>query len=157
MHSHKFHWYPVSHLYFSTMSGGLLPALGGLLGGSSELGPVTDQGRTNLGPLTTTFTQPPECTTAAAAVSGQTLLGQLAQVCGTDGGAIITSCWPATSGDVAGPKTDAPGWGFYSPGISCPAGHTSACSATAGLFGKTEWPLQYSLSASETAVGCCPG
>lgn len=157
VHSHNFHWYPVSHLYFNTMSGGLIPALGGLLGGSSALEPITDQERTILGPLTTTFTQPPQCTTAAAEVSGQTLLGQLAQVCGPEGGAIDTSCWPPTSGAGAGPATHTQGLGFYSPGISCPAGHTSACSATAGLFGKTEWPLQYTLSASETAVGCCPG
>lgn len=152
-----FIWYPVSHLYFNTMSGGLIPALGGLLGGSSALEPITDQERTILGPLTSTFTQPPQCTTAAAEISGQTLLGQLAQVCGAEGGAIETSCWPPTSGAGAGPATHTQGLGFYSPGISCPAGHTSACSATAGLFGKTEWPLQYTLSASETAVGCCPG
>lgn len=137
------------------MSPGLIPALGSLLGGSSTLGPITGQERTVLGPLTTTFTQPPECTTAVAEASDQALLGRLAEVCGSETGAVDTSCWPTTSGDVSGPSTDTPGWGFYSPGVACPAGHTSACSATGGLLGKSDWPLQYTLSASETAVGCC--
>ncbi|KAK2602298.1 hypothetical protein N8I77_008845 [Diaporthe amygdali] len=137
------------------MSLGIIPAIGSLLGGASTPGPITGQERTNLGPLTATFTQPPECTTAIAVASGQSLLGRLGEVCGSEAGTVDTSCWPATGGGVAGPSTASPGWGFYSPGIVCPAGHTSACSATAGLFGKSDWPVQYSLTAGETAVGCC--
>lgn len=138
------------------MSPGLIDGLGSLLGGSSTLGPITGQDRTILGPLTATFTQPPECTTAVAQVSGEELLGRLAEVCGAETGAVDTACWPTTTAGVSGPSTDSPGWGFYSPGIVCPAGHTSACSATGGLLGPRDWSLQYTLSASETAVGCCP-
>ncbi|POS79232.1 hypothetical protein DHEL01_v202390 [Diaporthe helianthi] len=138
------------------MSPGLIDGLGGLLSGSSTLGPITGQDRTILGPLTTTFTQPPECKTAVAQVGGNALFGRLAEVCGAETGAVDTACWPTTSAGVSGPSTESPGWGFYSPGIACPAGHTSACSATGGLLGPKDWSLQYTLSARETAVGCCP-
>lgn len=138
------------------MAPGLIDGLGSLLGGSSTLGPITGQDRTILGPLTATFTQPLQCTTAVAQVSGEALLGRLAEVCGAETGAVDTACWPTTTAGVSGPPKDAPGWGFYSPGIVCPAGHTSACSATGGLLGPKDWSLQYTLSASETAVGCCP-
>lgn len=152
MHSYLFYWHLVSCIIFNTMSPGLIDGLGSLLGGS---GPITGQEPTLLGPLTTTFTQPPECTTAVAQASGEALLGRLAEVCGAETGAIDTPCWPTTSFGVPSPSTDSAGWGFYSPGIVCPAGHTSACSATGGLLGKKDWTLQYSLSDSETAVGCC--
>lgn len=138
------------------MAPGLIDGLGSLLGGSSTLGPITGQDRTILGPLTATFTQPPECTTAVAQVSGDALLGRLAEVCGAETGAIDTACWPTATAGVSGPSTESAGWGFYSPGVLCPAGHTSACSATGGLLGLKDWSLQYTLSASETAVGCCP-
>ncbi|KAH8772493.1 hypothetical protein F5883DRAFT_641863 [Diaporthe sp. PMI_573] len=137
------------------MSPGLIDGLGSLLGGSSTLGPITGQAATILGPLTATFTQPPECTTAVAQVSGEVLLGRLAEVCGVETGVLDTACWPPTSFGVPGPSTESPGWGYYSPGIICPAGHTSACSATGGLLGKKDWPMQYTLSDTETAVGCC--
>ena len=88
------------------MSPGLIDGIGSLLGVPSTLGPITVQERTNLGPLTTTFTQPPECTTAVAVASGETLLGQLAQTCGSEAGVLDTTCWPTTSGDVSGPSTD---------------------------------------------------
>lgn len=154
MRSHYFHWYTVSCIIFNTMSPGLIDGLGSLLGIPSTL--VENQEPTILGPLTATFTQPPECTTAVAQASGEALVGRLAEVCGGETGAIDTACWPTVSFGVPGPKTDSPGWGFYSPGIICPAGHTSACSATGGLLGQKDWSLQYTLAASETAVGCCP-
>lgn len=46
------------------------------------------------------------------------------------------------------------GWGFYSPGLVCPHGYTSACTATAG--GDAQWPVQFEMLEGETAVGCCP-
>ncbi|ETS80911.1 hypothetical protein PFICI_08440 [Pestalotiopsis fici W106-1] len=46
------------------------------------------------------------------------------------------------------------GWGFYSPGIACPQGYTTAAMATAG--GSTGWGLEYSLTDGETAAACCP-
>ncbi|KAH8771020.1 hypothetical protein F5883DRAFT_551694 [Diaporthe sp. PMI_573] len=46
------------------------------------------------------------------------------------------------------------GWGFYSPGLICPHGYTSACTATAK--GGAQWPVQFVMLEGETAVGCCP-
>ncbi|KAK6854696.1 hypothetical protein PG995_009789 [Apiospora arundinis] len=50
------------------------------------------------------------------------------------------------------------GWGLYSPGISCPAGHRIACRQTAGGGdgGGDDFPFQFSPTAGETAAGCCP-
>ncbi|KAM3501722.1 hypothetical protein MY10362_005339 [Beauveria mimosiformis] len=46
------------------------------------------------------------------------------------------------------------GWGFYSPGLVCPDGYTTACTA---IFGqRADWSTQFPLVAGETAVGCCP-
>lgn len=65
-----------------------------------------------------------------------------------------TQCWPPTTAGAAYPSPPFSGWGFYSPGIACPQGHTSACEATAN--GSAQWPVQYELEEGETAVGCCP-
>lgn len=43
---------------------------------------------------------------------------------------------------------------FYSPGISCPSGYATACSATAGGF--SDWDPPGGVAAAETAIGCCP-
>ena len=110
---------------------------------------MTEQG-TRLGPLTTTFTLPPQCTVAVAGPPH----AWLGQSCGPSAVLDATSCWPPKDRAVPAPKNPLAGWGFYSPGIICPAGHTSACSATAGARGG--FPFQFSLAAQETAVGCCP-
>ncbi len=67
-----------------------------------------------------------------------------------------TNCWPPRAATVASTGQDLveAGWGFYSPGLVCPAGYVSACSATAG--GSSDWQPQWSLTSGETAVGCCP-
>lgn len=74
---------------------------------------------------------------------------------GSDDGLLDNqACWPGTTAGAAYPDTPFSGWGFYSPGLVCPAGHSSACTATAS--GEADWPVQFALEAGETAVGCCP-
>lgn len=119
---------------------------------------------TVLGPLTTVFTPPPACTTAvgqaAGGLLGLGLLGStgsvafLGQSCSAGNPADAASCWPATTSGAPSPPQSIGSWGVYSPGIECPAGYASACSATAG--GTSGWPLQFQLTAGETAIGCCP-
>jgi hypothetical protein len=116
--------------------------------------PVVGQVGANLGPLTTTFTPPAACSTAVAACAtcASALLGQSCNAAGSPVDA--ASCWPSITAAVAAPSAPFHGLGFYSPGVACPNGYASACSATAGA--SSGWPLQFNLAASETAVGCCP-
>ncbi|KAK0733518.1 hypothetical protein B0T26DRAFT_745553 [Lasiosphaeria miniovina] len=97
--------------------------------------PQTADSRPILGPLTTTFTPPApclvpvgQCTTCTVAWNGQ----ECAPSSGTFAQDAET-CWPATTNGV--PKVTLPfaGWGFYSPGLVCPVGYTSACTAIAGV------------------------
>ncbi|KAL2270755.1 hypothetical protein VTJ83DRAFT_126 [Remersonia thermophila] len=125
---------------------------------------VTGQAPTNLGPLTTTFTPPPACTVAVGAGPGGAFgsadksVGLLGQRCSAGRAWDATSCWPETSQGAPEAAKQAPlrGWGYYSPGLHCPAGYATACSATGGAGGETGWPVQFVLGAGETAVGCCP-
>lgn len=106
-----------------------------------------------LGPLTTEFTAPPDC--SFAGVSGTPLsIGFLGQTCVGDALADASTCWPPATPAAPSATTPLSGWGFYSPGISCPAGHTTACYATHGF--RTGWDMQYTMEEGETAVGCCP-
>lgn len=142
---------------------GLLGGLGislGLGGNSPTPGPtatlsaLTGQAPTNLGPLTAKFTPPPECTVAVAACKTCDS-AILSQGCDAASGPVdATSCWPPTSSGAPKASGSLHGWGYYSPGISCPVGYASACTATAG--GDNEWPVQFQLGDAETAVGCCP-
>lgn len=108
--------------------------------------------RNILGPLTTVFTAPQECTLAGI-ISSRTSAYR-GQDCIVDHLVDASSCWPQAT--AAAPLKSPPlnGWGFYSPGISCPAGYTSACSATQGS--STGWEMQFPMDERETAVGCCP-
>lgn len=155
LHTHSHPTILPSSFYFS-MSLDMGPTVSDLLGGSSSA--ITGQARTILGPLTTTFTQPPSCTVAVAAQDGNGLLGFLAHTCALPQenrlGLDDTSCWPSTSSGAATPTVPLQGWGFYSPGTICPTGYASACSATGG--GSSGWPVQFKLQQGETAVGCCP-
>lgn len=127
--------------------------------GEMANGPPTNQPRTLLGPLTTTFTQPPICSQVIAQCSTCTSAWQ-AQECFKDGPNFgiqdHTTCWPPLSGvaSVISFGATLGGYGFFSPGLVCPHGYTSACSATAG--GYSGWDVEYSLIHKETAVGCCP-
>jgi hypothetical protein len=72
-----------------------------------------------------------------------------------------TACWPpATTGPPTARSSlrdwNFGGWGFYSPGLVCPGGYTSACSAIANQTAALGWDVEYSMLAGETAVGCCP-
>ncbi|KAK6080485.1 hypothetical protein SCUP515_03504 [Seiridium cupressi] len=115
--------------------------------------------RRNLGPLTTTFIAPSYCNNAIAFAGCSTCsYGWLAQTC-SDNAAIAgddSSCWPTVTDNppsiTGGPAFH--GWGFYSPGIMCPDGYTSACASTAGQ--DDGFNFQFRLTSSETAAGCCP-
>ncbi|KAK2596058.1 hypothetical protein N8I77_013566 [Diaporthe amygdali] len=109
--------------------------------------------RNVLGPLTTAFTAPQDCDFAA--ILGDSLtLAYRAQTCVGERLEDVSTCWPQVT--AAAPLNSPPfnGWGFYSPGISCPAGYTSACFATQGS--RTGWDMQFPMDVGETAVGCCP-
>lgn len=109
--------------------------------------------RSILGPLTTVYNAPLECALAGVAGTplsiafrGQTRVG--------DSLADESGCWPAATAAAPSASTPLDGWGFYSPGISCPAGYTTACDATQGY--RTGWQMQFTMEEGETAVGCCP-
>lgn len=117
-----------------------------------------------LGPLTTTFTPPDECAWAFfLSMTATAPTGVAAQTCdGDDGGggnanADATGCWPAGAFTTSASLF---GGGFYSPGLVCPSGYATACSATAGeggrVVGEDGWSTQFALVEGETAVGCCP-
>ncbi|TFB06535.1 hypothetical protein CCMA1212_000555 [Trichoderma ghanense] len=116
----------------------------------------TNQPGTLLGPLTTTWTMPascsvymPPCSTCDQGFRGQS--------CNAISGGQVqdnTACWPPVTKGVASPTWPFVGWGFYSPGLACPAGYTTACTAVYGQ--RPEWDTQFTLVSSETAVGCCP-
>ncbi|KAE8156799.1 hypothetical protein BDV40DRAFT_305744 [Aspergillus tamarii] len=114
--------------------------------------------RTNLGPLTTTFTSPESCTVAVRACPTCTE-GWQAQTCSNNafnhqGVQDDVECWPPRANPSLTTGVALNGWGFYSPGIHCPAGMVTACSVT----GRSNegFQFQYSLNDGETAVGCCP-
>ncbi|KAK4143981.1 uncharacterized protein C8A04DRAFT_28325 [Dichotomopilus funicola] len=127
---------------------------------------IIGQAPNNLGPLTTTFTPPPACTVAVGAATGglggwlglggQEDVAYLGQACSWGKAYDDTGCWPETTAGVAETKAPLYGWGFYSPGLHCPVGYATACSATGGSGGGSEWPVQFKLRDGETAVGCCP-
>ncbi|KAK3392721.1 hypothetical protein B0H63DRAFT_461 [Podospora didyma] len=121
----------------------------------------------NLGPLTTTFTPPPACATAVGVAEGGLLglglLGgplantaYLGQACSRGKAVDATTCWPPASSGAESKSAPLSGWGFYSPGLHCPIGYATACSATGGSGGGSGWPVQFKLLDGETAVGCCP-
>ncbi|KAK3903556.1 hypothetical protein C8A05DRAFT_43221 [Staphylotrichum tortipilum] len=123
------------------------------------------QAPTNLGPLTTTFTLPATCTVAVGEARGllDGLIGGsvkdsafLGQGCAAGKPIDATSCWPEISKGAEEKKAPFQGWGFYSPGLHCPVGYATACSATGGSGGGSGWPVQFKLRDGETAVGCCP-
>ncbi|KAH8890963.1 hypothetical protein GQ53DRAFT_164843 [Thozetella sp. PMI_491] len=112
--------------------------------------------RTNLGPLTKAFTPPAACQVniAQCATCDRAWQGQF---CGSSGFGDTTTCWPPVDPSIASPTAPFLGWGFYSPGIVCPGGYTTACSATKGPSGySAAWDVEFSLTLGETAIGCCP-
>ncbi|KAK0746462.1 hypothetical protein B0T18DRAFT_294025, partial [Schizothecium vesticola] len=108
-----------------------------------------------LGPLTTTFTPPPQCSVGVGICSTCNVVFY-GQTCVSSGAQDGTTCWPPTTSGALAPKPTLQGWGFYSPGIACPSGYTSRCSAVADSEREPGWPMQFLLAPGETAVGCCP-
>ena len=130
-------------------------------------------GDPRLGPLTTTFTPLPGCTTLFVSPDQPYYLYQ-GQTC-TDSETFVDDpqCWPTPetlrSRSIAAENLS--GRGFYSPGLVCPAGFTSACrltgtyhqafpTATESSTWRTafdpNFQFQFGLLPEETAVGCCP-
>ncbi|KAI5463916.1 hypothetical protein BGZ63DRAFT_353822, partial [Mariannaea sp. PMI_226] len=90
--------------------------------------------RTNLGPLTTRFTYPASCRVAILACTNCDY-GWQGQTCSdnslnTQGVQDNIDCWPERHNSSLSTGVALNGFGFYSPGISCPAGYTTACAAT---------------------------
>jgi hypothetical protein len=114
--------------------------------------------RTNLGPLTEAFTYPASCN-AVVLQCATCNDGWQAQKCGTntrnpDGVQDAPDCWPPRQGDAFPTSVALNGWGFYSPGVQCPIGYTTACRATGSVAGG--FPFEFEVLRSETAIGCCP-
>lgn len=122
----------------------------------------------SLGPLTTTFTPPPECSSVNLyfdSVLG--VVGNWGEECPTGAvppgstGIFASSCYPDgwaepfTSNYRRAPDEFA----AFSPGLHCPRGWTTACSVArtddAGPNGadRTMWSV---LEDGQTAIGCCP-
>ncbi|KAI1264515.1 hypothetical protein F5Y18DRAFT_83166 [Xylariaceae sp. FL1019] len=132
----------------------------------------------NLGPLTTVWTAPNPSCLSTIINSGYTINGTLGALCSwqgigyscrtltDDNDEIETSCFPSSgyrSNDHSpcwppGTASGMSSWssGFYSPGLECPSGYTSACRATAGGYSDSEWTPVFQLTEYETAWGCCP-
>lgn len=114
--------------------------------------------RTNLGPLTTSFTYPASCTVVVQACENCGF-GWQAQTCSDNilndqGVQDNANCWPDRTNSSVYTEAALYGWGFYSPGISCPAGYATGCVATGSAKGG--FPFQFSVLEHETVVGCCP-
>ncbi|KAH6880377.1 hypothetical protein B0T10DRAFT_412231 [Thelonectria olida] len=114
--------------------------------------------RTNLGPLTTEYKYPASCQIAVQSCDGCDV-GWQAQTCSDNGSNAQgvqdnPECWPERANPSLTTKVALNGWGYYSPGLSCPEGYHSACSATG--TGAAGFSFQFPLLKSETAVGCCP-
>ncbi|KAK4188257.1 hypothetical protein QBC35DRAFT_383047 [Podospora australis] len=114
---------------------------------------LTRMPREILGPLTTVWVPPASCTVAIGQCEGCDV-AWLGQTCDPSTVKDNASCWPPTTEGAKPTQSAFYGWGFYSPGLECPSGHTSACSATHN--GVSGWKVQFEMEAQETFVGCCP-
>lgn len=121
---------------------------------------TTTTARTNLGPLTTAFTYPSSCAIAVQECADCALAWQ-AQTCSdnsfnTQGVEDNVDCWPERTNPDISTEVALNGWGYYSPGLECPKGYRTACSATGTGTSSGGFSFQFPLLESETAVGCCP-
>ncbi|KAL7799240.1 hypothetical protein V8C37DRAFT_399059 [Trichoderma ceciliae] len=116
----------------------------------------TNEAGTLLGPLTKTWAMPESCSIYLEPCStcNQGFAGQSCNA--VNGGQVQdnTECWPPVRAGIASPTWPFIGWGFYSPGLACPKGYVTACTAVYGQ--RPQWDIQFTLVSSETAVGCCP-
>lgn len=126
---------------------------------SSSPSSVTRPDFLNFGPLVTRFTPPAACS-ALHAASGEefgTLFPRFQQGRRCDGDDDLPNlkdCWPPFSDTTTNILFSASYnvQGYYSPGIQCPAGYTTACEASSYINTVFAFPP----SAGETAIGCCP-
>ncbi|OAA57550.1 hypothetical protein SPI_07209 [Niveomyces insectorum RCEF 264] len=119
---------------------------------------MATRSRTNLGPLTTPFTYPASCTVNVLQCSTCNVAWQ-GQVCSDNpnndqGVEDNPDCWPARSNPDVTTAVAFGGWGYYSPGLECPVGYATACTATGSAT--AGFVFEYVPLASETVVGCCP-
>ncbi|KAK5995451.1 hypothetical protein PT974_03858 [Cladobotryum mycophilum] len=116
----------------------------------------TNLSGTNLGPLTTTWTMPETCSLFMPPCStcSQAFRAQSCDSASNGSPRDNTACWPPAKPGVTSPSWPFFGWGFYSPGLACPSGYTSACTAIYNQ--RPDWDTQFKLFEGETAVGCCP-
>lgn len=119
----------------------------------------TYEDRTVIGPLTTIFTPPPECSTLQIE-AGQVGWGERCTHSAGDNLLIDrTECFP--SGLF--PTSEA-FISFYSPGLECPHGFFHACTVSREYvalpsFSSTnqaEYSVWKALELGETAIRCCP-
>ncbi|KAF2234324.1 hypothetical protein EV356DRAFT_501864 [Viridothelium virens] len=143
-----------------------------LAGGPASTEVDTRAGQSLLGPLRTTFTPPPSCGTLfinaelgmiqqPSAYRGQSCSQGVFNLVPFVQAVDDISCWPPITQSV--PVPPFLGLGFYSPGLSCPIGYTSACTEVRSSDGVTmsldtgiSFQFQFAPKAGETAVGCCP-
>ncbi|KAI2621238.1 hypothetical protein GGR54DRAFT_639371 [Hypoxylon sp. NC1633] len=111
-----------------------------------------------LGPLTTAWIPPPDCSVIVGACSDCDG-GWQAQTCA--GAATVRDnidCWPPRAPGV---YTPIPGqqplntWGVYSPANVCPSGYSTACSYN-GAIKSNDFIFDFQPKATETVIGCCP-
>ena len=110
-----------------------------------QYAPTAGDYGTVLGPLTTVFYPPDHCFTVPPN-------GYAAQTCSTDGTAYWDpSCFPPATTTPFPTNADAGADGYYSPGLICPTGYTTACANT----GSDPFSFAYPTRPGETVVGCC--
>ena len=124
---------------------------------------TTTSARTVIGPLTTVFTPPSSCFSLVDAPPGpwgsEVAFQALTCPPASHGWLDDAACWPLLGKSTT--PSNMLGLGFYSPGLICPSGYTTACSKT--MLSNISTPIQsqyfefqYPLNLGETAVGCCP-
>ncbi|KAK3402341.1 hypothetical protein B0T20DRAFT_137298 [Sordaria brevicollis] len=113
--------------------------------------------RSILGPLTTTFTPPPDCTQCYEVTSGNQIHGNTCRAYAEDClGVQRASCLPGASKAIS--NVEQP-WGFYSPGLACPSGWTTTGPTLS--YGQPErgdgmGNILEVLEEGERAGFCCP-
>lgn len=120
--------------------------------GVNNLLDASAQGKmTNIGPLTTSFAPAPDCDYKCFGPSTTALVDTLCSIYSSDCSSIRRSCVPDGSGSWV------PG-GFYSPGMICPNGWTTATTIEydpSNLENSLLEPATL-ISDGETADLCCP-
>ncbi|KAK1828062.1 hypothetical protein QBC39DRAFT_265920, partial [Podospora conica] len=105
----------------------------------------------NIGPLTTAFAPATDCDSTCFGPITTALVDTLCSIYSSDCSSIRRSCLPDGAGSWV------PG-GFYSPGIVCPNGWTTATTIEYDLSSPANSLLEPTtlLSNGETAALCCP-